>query len=118
MRTDSTDSEWLLWWALRRQQLGVRFRRQHPIERFIVDFVCLSHRLIVEIDGSQHAGDIDSDRDAILARAGFMVMRFWSWDVLRNINWVVRCIRSELVGRDRHPPPNDLRSFDSPARGE
>jgi very-short-patch-repair endonuclease len=103
MKIEPTESEAEPWSALRRRQLGVRFRRQFPIDRYIVDFVCLPHRLVVEVDGSQHAGGTDEARDAVLARDGFAVMRFWSWEVMGGLNGVVEQIRDELALRSTQP---------------
>ena len=96
MRHDSTDAEVLLWWSLRNRELGVYFRRQHPIGRFIVDFACLEYRLIVEADGSQHGGAYDEERDSFLRSVGFTVLRFWSWDVIRDLGGVVDEIAEEV----------------------
>ncbi len=104
MRHQPTDAEALLWWELRRGSLGVRFRRQHPIGRYIVDFVCLECRLIVESDGSQHGGSYDRRRDSFLRSAGYTVMRVWSWDVIRDLDGVVTEIAEE-VDRLRASPP-------------
>ncbi len=105
MRHDATDAETLLWWCLRNGELGVHFRRQHPIGRYIVDFVCLEHNLIVESDGSQHGGLYDAKRDAFLRSVGFTVQRFWSWDVIRDLDGVVGEISDELDRlRGKNPP--------------
>ncbi len=77
MRKGPTWSEFRLWQALRRKQLGVRFRRQHPIGPYIVDFVCLAERVIIEADGlSHHDGDADyaAARDRYLRERGFAVL--------------------------------------------
>lgn len=87
LRTHSTDAERVLWQALRNRQLGgFKFRRQHPIPPYIVDFVCLEHRLIVELDGGQHADAqmYDAARTAQLEQAGYTVMRFWNNEFLAN----------------------------------
>ena len=116
MRHEQTDAESLLWWRLRRDQLGVGFRRQYPIGRYIVDFACLERRLIVESDGSQHGGPKDDERDEFLRSAGFLVLRFWSWDVISDLEWVVYEI--EEVLKVRIPPLRPTPSVDSPSRGE
>ena len=85
--------------VLRRQQIaGHRFRRQAPIGRYIVNFVCLRHRLVVEIDGGQHADRVQADaaRSAWLESQGFRVLRFWNNDVLGNTNGVLEAIRQAL----------------------
>jgi len=76
LRRKETDAEKRLWWALRARIPGYRFRRQHPIGRFIVDFACPSSKLIIEIDGSQHIlhQQADAQRAAELARAGYRVI--------------------------------------------
>jgi very-short-patch-repair endonuclease len=94
---------WLQLKALKPQ--GFRFRRQVPIERFIVDFACFENRLIVEVDGMQHGFDAeaakDAIRDGVLASAGFTVLRFSNSDVWQNIDGVVATIfsgRSRVAG--------------------
>ena len=98
MRRDATDAERRLWSALRDRRLsGYRFRRQFPIGRFIVDFACTKHRLIVEADGSQHAdSESDRERTAWLEEQGWRVLRFWNNDVLTNTNGVVETVLKEL----------------------
>jgi lysyl-tRNA synthetase class 2 len=85
LRANPTEAEVRLWSRIRRKQLeGFRFRRQHPLERHIVDFFCPEARLIVEVDGGQHSDD--NVRDAIrtewLEKRGYRVIRFWNKDVL------------------------------------
>ena len=106
MRHDSTDAEALLWWSLRNRELGVHFRRQHPVGRYIADFACLEHHLIVESDGSQHGGPYDEERDSYLRSVGFLVMRFWSWDVIRDLDGVVNQIAEALDRLQAEPPTN------------
>jgi len=98
LRHDATDSERRLWAALRDRRLrGYRFRRQHPIGDFIVDFACTRHRLVVEADGGQHAdNDADRRRTAWLEAEGWRVLRFWNNDVLANANGVIETILREL----------------------
>ncbi len=98
LRRDATDAERRLWSALRDRRLsGYRFRRQFPIGRFIVDFACTKHRLIVEADGSQHAdSESDRERTAWLEEQGWRVLRFWNNDVLTNTNGVVETVLKEL----------------------
>jgi very-short-patch-repair endonuclease len=78
---------------------GLKFRRQMPIRGFIADFACVEARLVVEVDGGQHAEMVEADRlrsDAIES-AGFLVIRFWNTDVIKNIDGVVREIEN-VVG--------------------
>jgi len=93
-----TDAERKLWQHLRAQQLAVKFRRQHPFEGYILDFVCLERRLVIEVDGSQHADAAvrDAVRTDFLERAGFRVVRFWNNEVLAQTDAVVACIAREL----------------------
>lgn len=99
LRKNMTDAEQRIWRALRlRQILGVKFRRQHPIGHYIADFVCIERKLIVEVDGGQHAEQIieDNARTAWLEAQGYRVMRFWNNDMLQNIEGVLEAIRLEL----------------------
>src|SRR5271166_6596928 len=86
MRGAPTDAERRLWRLLRDRRLGcLKFRRQVPVGPYIVDFLCVGARVIVEADGSQHADNArDEVRDAYLAREGWKVLRFWNHDLLRN----------------------------------
>jgi very-short-patch-repair endonuclease len=92
LRKNPTEVEKLLWKRLRMWQVdGYKFRRQQPIGNYIVDFVCLEKRLIIELDGGQHAeqGEYDSERDKWLSEQGFTVLRFWNNDLLDNIDGVM-----------------------------
>ncbi len=116
LRASMTDAERKLWIALRGKQLqGFRFRRQMPIGYWIVDFACPSHRLIVEVDGSQHQdSSCDARRDAYLAARGWRVLRFWNNEVLENLDGVARAIlEAALEMREPQAPTQP-----SPARGE
>ncbi|MBZ9764108.1 DUF559 domain-containing protein [Mesorhizobium sp. CA8] len=90
MRRESTDAEDRLWQELRGRRLdNIKFRRQVPIGRFVADFLCAEAKLIVEIDGSQHAESRhDQERDAELKVRGFRVLRFWNDDVLKELDAV------------------------------
>ena len=85
-----TDAEHRLWAALRDRRLqGYKFRRQHPIGRFIVDFVCIEHRLVIEADGGQHADNVaDERRTERIERQGWRVLRFWNNEILANTEGV------------------------------
>ncbi|HEV7437977.1 MAG TPA: endonuclease domain-containing protein [Pseudorhizobium sp.] len=98
MRRDPTRAEDMLWEALRDRRLaGAKFRRQVPLERYILDFVCFERRLIVEVDGWQHAESRgDGIRDAFFRSQGFRVLRFWNEEVEENINAVCLRILAEL----------------------
>ena len=99
LRQDMTDAERALWRLLRdRRMEGWRFRRQEPIDRYIVDFICFEARLIIELDGGQHFdSEIDKVRDAYLESQGFQVLRFWNNDVLANRDGVYRTIMAALA---------------------
>ena len=97
MRTDSTKAENLLWQALRNRQLeGLKFKRQVPLGGYILDFVCLETRLIVEVDGGQHGESArDAERDVYFQSQGFRTLRFWNDEVERNIDGVCLTILRE-----------------------
>jgi very-short-patch-repair endonuclease len=94
LRSNPTLAERRFWGMVRMDRLGVRFRRQHRIGDYIVDFVCFDWRLIVELDGGQHAGQTayDERRTVWLEQQGFQVMRFWNADVLRQPDGVIDAI--------------------------
>ncbi|HEX5935940.1 MAG TPA: endonuclease domain-containing protein [Pseudorhizobium sp.] len=98
MRADATRAEDMLWDALRDRRLeGAKFRRQVPLQHYILDFVCFERRLIVEVDGWQHAESrSDAVRDAFFRSQGFRVLRFWNEEVEENINGVCLRILAEL----------------------
>jgi very-short-patch-repair endonuclease len=111
MRKDPTDAESELWQALRGRRLGnLKFRRQVPLNGFILDFVCFEAGLVVELDGSQHLGSqADARRDAMLAGRGLMTLRFENDDVKDDVDAVcakilaaakTRIVASPLVGED------------------
>ena len=83
-----------LWQRLRGEQYGVKFRRQHPFDNFILDFVCLERKLVIEIDGGQHAENskYDEYRTSKLDHAGFTVLRFWNNQVLEETDAVAEMI--------------------------
>ncbi|MFO1399371.1 MAG: endonuclease domain-containing protein [Burkholderiales bacterium] len=106
LRQTQTDAEAALWWRLRGRRLaGCKFRRQFPIGRYIVDFVCLEAQLVVELDGGQHAEQsaYDDCRTRFLASLGFEVRRYWNDDVLLRTHTVVADILSALGAP--HPDP-------------
>jgi very-short-patch-repair endonuclease len=112
LRRSATDAERMLWTHLRSRRLGqLKFRRQLPIAGFVVDFVCLETRLIVELDGGQHAerSDFDERRTAVLGKSGFRVLRFWNGDVLTKLETVL-----EEILKQSEPPPSPQ---PSPASG-
>jgi very-short-patch-repair endonuclease len=107
LRNSPTDAERALWESLRGDLLnGLRFRRQFPIGIYIVDFVCFETRLIVEVDGGQHAeSKHDETRDIWLKSEGFQVLRFWNNEVLQNMEGVMQVIAETINFREQVLPP-------------
>jgi single-stranded-DNA-specific exonuclease len=104
LRRNMTDAEQRLWKYLRAHRLnGTKFKRQQPIANYIVDFVCFEANLIIELDGGQHAEQIEYDkkRDAFFEKQGFAVLRFWNNDVLQNTEGVLTDVLRAL----EHPLP-------------
>ncbi len=100
-----TDVERLLWHALRAKQIdGNRFRRQHPIGKYITDFACVEKKIVVELDGSQHQEQLEYDeqRTNFMKQHGWQVLRFWNNDVLNNLDGVLAVIVKRL---ENVPPP-------------
>ena len=99
LHREQTEAESLLWQQLGANRFGgTKFRRQHPIGNHIVDFCYLRHRLVIEIDGGQHAEEVEKDaaRTARLEAHGFRVIRFWNNEVLRNLEGVLTSIAESL----------------------
>jgi very-short-patch-repair endonuclease len=110
LRKRLTDAERLLWNHLRAKQIeGVKFRRQAPIDHYIVDFVSFENRLIVEVDGGQHAAEREKDieRDRYLKKNGFRILRFWNNEIFANIDGVLEIIRVNCL---KSPSPLPLPS--------
>ncbi len=111
LRRRSTEAEKRIWRVLRSRQAGAKFRRQQPIEGYVVDFVSLEHRLVIEIDGGQHC-DVDQyeeRRTRCLEANGFRILRFWNNEVMENIEGVFERIVEEvrrfpLPSRERKGP--------------
>ena len=108
LRAGQTDAEQALWHRLRNRRLdGWRFRRQHEIDLYIVDFVCAEAALIVELDGGQHGEQLiyDETRTQKLQERGYRVLRFWNNDVLKNLDSVLEVIQAALASPAPHPNP-------------
>jgi very-short-patch-repair endonuclease len=118
LRRALTPQERMLWGALRDRRLGgFKFRKQQPIGPFIADFICQEKRLIVEVDGSQHAdSQADASRDAFLTSKGYRVLRVWNNDVTGNLSGVLTAILAALS--DPHPPIATQWAPPSPLKGE
>ena len=98
LRRALTPAELALWARIRGRQLGdCKFVRQEPIDRYYVDFVCRERRLIIELDGGQHAESAkDSQRDRALCALGYRMIRIWNNDVIENLDGVLQRLLSEL----------------------
>ncbi len=99
LRHEMTDAERCLWQHLRQQQMyGVKFRRQHPVGPYILDFACLEKHLAIELDGGQHFENAEKDavRSAWLSSQGWQILRFWNNEVLTNTDGVLACIAQAL----------------------
>jgi very-short-patch-repair endonuclease len=110
LRTEMTDAEKYLWQRLRMKQLGVKFRRQHPAGKYILDFACIDTALAIEIDGGQHneMQIEDNLRSEWLEEHGWKVLRFWSNEVLQNLEGVLEVILQsipESSAGEILPPP-------------
>jgi len=106
LRKNMTDAEQRVWYKLRHRQIdNCKFRRQAPIGTYIVDFVCFERKLVVEVDGSQHAERElkDLERTQWLNSQGFRVLRFWNHEVFEDGDWVIDTIAEAL--QNMAPPP-------------
>lgn len=112
LRREMSYPEVLLWQRMRGRALGHKFRKQHPIGQYVVDFCCLSARLVVEVDGASHDGDraaYDEARDSFIRENGFRVLRVTAVDVARDVGAVAAAIVSATETPLHHalhgPPP-------------
>ena len=99
LRKNSTDAEKHLWYHLRANRLGFKFKRQVPIGAYIIDVVCLEKRRIIELDGGQHMDNqlYDTKRTDCLTTPGFKVLRFWNHDVFHQTPSVIDVIMTALL---------------------
>ena len=114
LRRRETGAEAKLWARLRNRGLGVKFRRQVPVGRYYADFLCNELKLIVELDGTQHADErfeYDRARTITLKAAGYTVMRFWNRQVLTETDDVVASIGTMIDHLRRRPSP-EIKDFD------
>lgn len=124
MRHNPTEAENKMWQILRNNQLGYKIRRQHQIGQYIVDFICLEKKLIIECDGGQHNETVDKERTLFLENEGFRVIRFWNNEILNNIEGCWEIIQKSLNDCTPHPNPlpqgarNSIVFETSPLRGE
>ncbi|GAB4563037.1 MAG: endonuclease domain-containing protein [Anaerolineales bacterium] len=101
LRKELTPAERKLWAVIRNDQLGVNFRRQHAIGKYIADFCCIKKKLIIELDGSQHLeqAEYDEKRTQYLNALGYRVIRFWNHEVMNDLDGVIRAIQHALEER-------------------
>ena len=117
LRQRSTDAEQALWKRLRNRQLaGYKFRRQVPLGKYIVDFVCFERKVVIEVDGGHHQEQISSDtvRTTWLESQGFQVLRFWNHEILTNME----AVQEALLGALQGDLPDSPSPRPSPIKGE
>jgi very-short-patch-repair endonuclease len=111
-RKESTKAEKIIWNLIRNKKMGIAFRRQHQIGKYIVDFISLEKKLIIEIDGGQHNEErninYDEERTMFLNSNGFKVLRFWNNDILENLEGVHSVLAVELTRPLLNPPPDKV----------
>jgi len=115
LRKNMPDAERMLWGHLRNRQLsGYKFRRQHPIGSFVVDFVCLEKNLIIEVDGGQHAKDFRRDfkRSDYLNEKGYRILRFWNNEVLQESESVLNVTLDFLSEGTPSPRPSPPQAWE------
>lgn len=120
LRKEQTDVEKKLWAHLRDRELsGFKFRRQHEIGPYVADFCCLQKKLVIEVDGGQHAGQVLKDRIRTdsLNQMGYQVLRFWDHEVLQELDSVLESIRLALTNPHPHPLPERERGKENRASG-
>ena len=106
LRQSGTDAECKLWYRLRAGRLnGLKFRRQHPIPPYIVDFYCDARKLVVELDGSQHNDEVDRERSRFLETQGLKILRYWDNEVLQQMDAVLEAIVDIAESRTLTPTP-------------
>ena len=117
LRRDATEVEKRLWHLLRSRQIGAKFRRQEPLEGYVVDFVSFEHRLVIEIDGGQHAdtSDYEERRTRCIEANGFRMLRFWNNEVMENEVGVFERIMTALRAAPT-PSPSHAFGAGSPSR--
>jgi very-short-patch-repair endonuclease len=103
LRRDMTDAERKMWVLLRENFPNARFRRQVPIAQYIADFASHRHRLVIEVDGSQHSEEVDAARTAVIEGQGYRVIRFTNYDVLTAEDGVFLIIDGAIRGDHPHP---------------
>lgn len=121
LRRNLTDAEQKLWYHLRAHRfMGRKFKRQKPIGRYVVDFVCLEEKLIIELDGGQHAEncEYDHERDSWLRSQGYTVLRFWNNELMNETEGVLEKIRLALSKEAEFSETLSLGPSPTSVRGE
>ena len=111
LRKNQTEAERILWQRLRNRGLqGYKFRRQVAVGPYVVDFMCQSAHLIIEVDGGQHAANREYDqfRDAFLWATGYEVLRFWNNEIMGNLDGVLETLAQTLSHGENYPHPIPL----------
>jgi len=108
LRSNMTNAESILWSELRNRRFqGVKFRRQYPIGIYIVDFICLDLKLVIEVDGGQHLNNSDDQqRDSWLCSQGFEIIRIWNNELLQSKDAVLEMLRNNIDARMLNQPPH------------
>jgi very-short-patch-repair endonuclease len=109
LRSNQTFAEQKLWYFLRAHRfMGKKFKRQKPIGRYVVDFVCVEEKLVIELDGGQHAEShaYDRERDAWLLSQGYTVLRFWNNELMTETESVLEKIRLTVSAHTLSPGPS------------
>ncbi len=105
-RRAMSDAERIVWYWVRNETLGARFRRQHPIGPYIADFACLSHRIVLEVDGRQHIDSrYDQARDEYMRARGWTVLRFWASHIVTNMEDTRATIAAAIDAAPRSMSP-------------
>ncbi|AIL65825.1 hypothetical protein NOVO_07430 [Rickettsiales bacterium Ac37b] len=113
LRKNTTSEERILWYYLRdRRFYDFKFRRQHIIKNYIVDFICLSHKIVIELDGGHHSyqQNYDNKRDSLIKAEGFKILRFWNNEIKDNVEGVLETLHLTLLSIPPHPRKAKLSS--------
>lgn len=99
LRKEETEAEKLLWEEIRNSKLGIKFRRQHPIDKFIIDFYAPRIKLAIELDGDIHIGNesYDKARTEFLESKNITVLRFWNWEMEKDLEKVLKEIKTTIL---------------------
>lgn len=114
LRKNQTEVERLLWSKIRNRQIeGMKFRRQVPLNGYIVDFICYEKKIIIELDGGHHNNvhrkEYDKLRTRVLKSKGYKVLRFWNSEILSNMDGTLNFIRSEVVNEKTSSRPSPIK---------